>query len=64
MGFAGQPEGTQQGNQPQQVRKPVKAEKKIGRNEKIMVKGPDGKQLEIKYKKLQNYLNRGYTQIS
>ena len=64
MGFAGQPEGTQQGNQPQQVRKPVKAEKKIGRNEKIMVKGPDGKQFEIKYKKLQNYLNRGYTQIS
>ena len=25
---------------------------------------PDGKQIEIKYKKLQNYLNRGYTQVS
>ena len=25
---------------------------------------PDGKKIEIKYKKLQQYLNQGYTQLS
>jgi preprotein translocase subunit SecA len=63
MGFQGQPDG-QKGNQPQQVRTPVQVGEKHGRNEKITVRGPDGKQIEIKYKKLQNYLNRGYTQVS
>ena len=63
MGFQGQPEG-QKANQPQQVRTPVQVGEKHGRNEKVMVRGPDGKQIEIKYKKLQNYLNRGYTQVS
>ena len=60
MGFQGQP---QKGNQPQQVRVPVLAEEKHGRNEKVTVKSPDGKEVIIKYKKLQNYLNKGYTQI-
>jgi len=64
MGFQGQPQGEQQGNQPQQVRTPIVAGEKHGRNEKIMVQGPDGKQIQIKYKKLQNYLNKGYTQVS
>jgi len=63
MGFQGQPDG-QKGNQPQQVRTPVQVGEKHGRNEKVTVRGPDGKQIEIKYKKLQNYLNRGYTQVS
>jgi preprotein translocase subunit SecA len=63
MGFAGQPEPQQQGNQPQQVRSPITVEKKIGRNDKILVKSPDGKQIEIKYKKLQHYLNQGFTQV-
>ncbi len=63
MGFQGQPEG-QKANQPQQVRTPVQVGEKHGRNEKVTVRGPDGKQIEIKYKKLQNYLNRGYTQVS
>ena len=63
MGFQGQPDG-QKANQPQQVRTPVQVGEKHGRNEKITVRGPDGKQIEIKYKKLQNYLNRGYTQVS
>jgi len=63
MGFQGQPQG-QQANQPQQVRTPIHAQEKHGRNEKLMVQGPDGKQVEIKYKKLQNYLNKGYTQVS
>ena len=63
MGFQGQPDG-QKTNQPQQVRTPVQVGEKHGRNEKVTVRGSDGKQIEIKYKKLQNYLNRGYTQVS
>ena len=63
MGFQGQPDG-QKANQPQQVRTPVQVGEKHGRNEKVTVRGPDGIQIEIKYKKLQNYLNRGYTQVS
>ena len=41
MGFAGQPEPQQKANQPQQVRTPITAGKKIGRNEKVMVKSQD-----------------------
>ena len=63
MGFAGQPEPQQKANQPQQVRTPITVGKKIGRNEKVMVKSPNGKQIEIKYKKLQHYLNQGFTQV-
>ena len=63
MGFAGQPEPQQKTNQPQQVRTPITVGKKIGRNEKVMVKSLDGKQIEIKYKKLQHYLNQGFTQV-
>jgi len=63
MGFQGQPDG-QKANKPQQVRTPIQVGEKHGRNEKVTVQGPDGKQIEIKYKKLQNYLNRGYTQVS
>ena len=62
MGFQGQSQ-CEQGNQPQQVRTPVQVEQKYGRNEKIMGQGPDGKQIQIKFKKLQNYLNKGYTQV-
>ena len=67
MGFVGQPESSEdsQINQPQRtVRTPIKVEKKIGRNEKILVQAPNGKKIEIKYKKLQHYLNQGYTQLS
>ena len=62
MGFQGQPQ-PQQGNQPQQVRAPIKTEQKVGRNEKILVRGPNGEEIEIKNKKLQTYLNKGYTQV-
>ena len=62
MGFQGkaQPE---QGNRPQQIRTPIKIEQKVGRNAKIMVRGPNGDEIEIKNKKLQSYLNKGYTQV-
>ena len=62
MGFQGQSR-PQDSNQPQQVRTPVQVEQKRGRNEKILVRGPDGKELQIKFKKLQSYLNKGYTQV-
>ncbi len=65
MGFAGQPERSEQPNRPQQAaRTPVISDKKIGRNVKIKMVGPDGKEIEVKYKKLQQYLNQGYSQIS
>lgn len=65
MGFAGQPERGEQPNRPQQAaRAPVKVDKKYGRNEKIKMVSSDGKEVEIKYKKLQQYLNQGYTQTS
>ena len=62
MGFQGQPH-SQQGNQPQQVRTPIKTQQKVGRNEKIIVRGPNGEEIEIKNKKLQFYLNKGFTQV-
>ena len=62
MGFQGQSH-SQQGNQPQQVRTPIKTQQKVGRNEKIIVRGPNGEEIEIKNKKLQSYLNKGYTQV-
>ena len=42
---------------------PLVADKKIGRNEKIYVQSPSGDKIQIKYKKLQQYLNQGYTQV-
>ena len=62
MGFQGPSQG--QSNQPQQVRTPIRTEQKYGRNDKILVQAPDGKQMEVKYKKLQNLLNLGYKQVS
>ena len=63
MGFSSQADSEQKTNQNQNPSSPISVEKKIGRNEKVMVKSPDGKQIEIKYKKLQHYLNQGFTQI-
>jgi preprotein translocase subunit SecA len=52
-----QPNGPQQGTQV-----PIRSDKKIGRNEKIKVVSSSGEVIEIKYKKLQDYINKGYTQ--
>tara|TARA_Y100001960_G_C13917240_1_gene468200 strand:- start:35 stop:499 length:465 start_codon:yes stop_codon:yes gene_type:complete len=62
MGFQGQDQN-EQNNRPQQVRTPVQVEQKIGRNAKILVRSPEGKEIQIKYKKLQNYIEKGYTQV-
>ena len=61
MGLKGQP---QPQNNPDNVRTPIQVKQKLGRNEKILIKGPDGIQIKVKYKKLQSYLNKGYTQVS
>ena len=60
MGFSGQQQA-----QPSQKRvsKPIVADKKIGRNEKIFVQSPSGEKVQIKYKKLQQYIKQGYTQV-
>ena len=50
-------------NSLQQNRAPIRNKEKFGRNQKILVRDPSGKEIEIKYKKLQNYLNKGYTQV-
>jgi len=38
-------------------------DEKIGRNEKIKLVSPSGKEIEVKYKKIQQYLNQGYKQV-
>ena len=62
MGFSGQQQT--QGKAPQKgTIKPIVADKKIGRNEKIFVQSPNGEKIQIKYKKLQQYLKQGFTQV-
>ncbi|MBC8323002.1 MAG: preprotein translocase subunit SecA [Candidatus Marinimicrobia bacterium] len=64
MGMTVQPHQEQQANRPQQAQMtPIHSDKKIGRNEKIKLISPNGEKVEVKYKKLQNYLNKGYTQV-
>ena len=63
MGFSGQTRA-RQANQPDKpARTPIHIEKKIGRNEKITMVSPSGKKVMIKHKKLQQYLNQGYTEV-
>ena len=62
MGFTGS-ENQNKKNQPQQVRTPIQTEQKQGRNEKVTVRSPNGEEIEIKFKKLQNYINKGYSQV-
>ena len=64
MGFVGGQQVQNQNNQGRKtVNTPIVADKKIGRNEKILVQAPNGEKIEIKFKKLQQYLNQGYTQV-
>ena len=61
MGIQAAPQTEGGQRPPQPVKTPVKADKKIGRNEKISVISPSGKKVFVKYKKLQQLLNKGYT---
>ena len=64
MGFSGGQTRARKANQPDKpARTPVYIEKKIGRNEKITMVSPSGKKVMIKHKKLQQYLNQGYTEV-
>lgn len=60
MGFTAQ----RQAKQPQQSEsaQPVHADKKVGRNEKVKVVSPSGKEEWIKHKKLPHYLSKGYSE--
>ena len=63
MGFTGpsiQEQTTASSGIPKQ---PVHVDEKVGRNDKIKLVSPSGKQIEVKYKKLQQYLNQGYSQV-
>ena len=49
---------------PEPVKTPqTNTEEKIGRNDKIKVLSPSGEEIEIKFKKLESYLEKGYTRV-
>ena len=63
MGFSGPSMQEQAAAQSGAPKQPVHVDEKIGRNAKIKLVSPSGKQVEVKYKKLQQYLSQGYTQV-
>ena len=44
-------------------KQPVHVDQKIGRNDKVKLISPSGKQVDVKYKKFQQLLNQEYTQV-
>ena len=63
MGLSAPPLQEQANNSSATPIEPVVAEEKIGRNEKIALISPSGEKVEVKYKKLQQYLNKGFTKV-
>ena len=63
MGFSGPSMQEQAAAQSGAPKQPVHVDEKIGRNAKIKLVSPSGKQVEVKYKKIQQYLSQGYTQV-
>ena len=63
MGFSGPSMQEQAVGSSGVPKQPVHADEKIGRNAKVKMVSPSGKQIEVKYKKLQQYLNQGYSQV-
>jgi hypothetical protein len=41
----------------------VKAPRKIGRNERVMIQSPEGESMFIKYKNARPYLDKGYIML-
>ena len=41
----------------------INMEDKVGRNDKVKVLSPSGEEVEIKFKKLESYLLKGYTRV-
>ena len=63
MGFSG-PSMQEQATASSGIKnQPINVEEKIGRNEKIKLVSPSGKHIEVKYKKLQQYLSQGYSKV-
>ena len=63
MGFSGPSMQEQASSSSGGPKQPVHVDEKIGRNDKIKLMSPSGKQVEVKYKKLQQFLNQGYTKV-
>jgi len=63
MGFSGPSIQEQAASSSGAPKQPVHVDQKIGRNDKVKLISPSGKQVEVKYKKLQQFLNQGYTQV-
>ena len=63
MGLAAPSLKEQATNSSAKAVEPVRVDEKIGRNEKIKLVSPSGKQIEVKFKKLQHYLNQGYSKV-
>ena len=63
MGFSGPSMQEQAAASSGVPNQPINTDEKIGRNDKILLVSPSGNQIEVKYKKLQQYLNQGYTKV-
>ncbi len=63
MGFSGPSMQEQAAASSGAPKQPINTDEKIGRNDKIRLVSPSGNQIEVKYKKLQQYLNQGYIKV-
>ena len=63
MGFSGPSLKEQAAASSGVPNQPINVDEKIGRNEKIKLVSPSGEQVNVKYKKLQQYLNQGYSKV-
>ena len=63
LGFSGPSMQEQAAASSGMKNQPINVEEKIGRNEKIKLVSPSGKHVEVKYKKLQQYLSQGYSKV-
>ncbi len=63
MGFSGPSMQQQAATSSGLPKQPINIDDKIGRNDKIRLVSPSGSQIEVKYKKLEQYLNQGYTKV-
>ena len=63
MGFSGPTMQEQAASSSGAPKQPVHVDEKIGRNDKVKLMSPSGKQVEVKYKKLKQFLNQGYTKV-
>ena len=63
MGFSGPSMQEQAAASSGMKNQPINVEEKIGRNQKIKLVSPSGKHVEVKYKKLQQYLSQGYSKV-